>query len=167
MLAVVGAFGCSPPRDADLPTAPVVRCEDCSAQGRPRREAAVPDPRAEEGPGSRRLSFDSGVPGEGEGRWGVRRIGATSSVESRPRPKRGGLVDLDLVGAPFDEVARLLADTGHFNVVVEAPSASAVTVRLWGVDPFDALVVIAEVRGLAVRYRRGMVVVSPPDKDER
>lgn len=166
-MALSMAAGCAASSGREPPTAPVVRCEDCSTQAGPARPASVVESRDEGGARSRSLSFDAGVPGEGGARWSVRRIGAGAPAVGRSRPKRGGLVDLDLVGAPFDEVARLLADTGHFNVVVEAPSASPVTVRLRGVEAYDALVVIAEVRGLAVRYRRGMVVVSPPEKEER
>ena len=79
----------------------------------------------------------------------------------RARPRRQKHVDIDLVRAPFDEVARLLSDAGHFNVVVEAPGASPVTVKLRDVDPFEALEVIAHVRGLEISMRSGMVVIAP------
>lgn len=94
-------------------------------------------------------------------RWATRRIGASSDRQSSAaRPRRVKSVDIDLVAAPFDEVARLLADAGHFNVVVEAPGASAVTVKLRDVEPYDALVAIAQVRGIDVHYRAGVVIVG-------
>jgi hypothetical protein len=94
-------------------------------------------------------------------RWAVRQIG--SRADERPsaaRPKRTKRVDIDLVRAPFDETARLLSDAGRFNVVVEAPSASAVTVHLKSIEPYDALVVLAEARGLSIRFEHGVVVVG-------
>ncbi|MBL8741426.1 MAG: hypothetical protein JNK04_10040, partial [Myxococcales bacterium] len=93
-------------------------------------------------------------------RWAVRQIGAPAAEQTAARPKRTKPVDIDLVRAPFDETARLLSDSGRFNVVVEAPSASPVTVHLKAVEPYDALLILAEARGLEVSYRRGVVVVT-------
>lgn len=93
-------------------------------------------------------------------RWAVKQIGAPAAEQGAARPKRTKLVDIDLVRAPFDETARLLSDAGRFNVVVEAPSASAVTVHLKSIEPYDALLILAEARGLEVSYRRGVVVVT-------
>ena len=94
-------------------------------------------------------------------RWSVRRIGgAPAGHDGASRPRRTKKIDIDLVAAPFEDVARLLSDAGRFNVVVESPAPGPVTVRLMDIDPYDALVVIAESRGVDVRYRSGVVIVG-------
>lgn len=110
---------------------------------------------------SRTLAIESPEAEPRSDRWSVRRIGRDSaSDDAAPRPGRARKVDIDLVRAPFEDVARFLGDTGRFNVVVEAPSARPVTVKLRDIEPYDALVAIAEVQGIGVTYRRGVVIVS-------
>jgi hypothetical protein len=104
---------------------------------------------------------------EGDERFATKRIGAgggDADDGSSKRPRRTRRIDVELVRAPFEDAVRFLADSGRFNVVVEAASASDVTVSLRDVEPYDALEVIAEAKGLAVRMRRGIVVVSPSTK---
>jgi hypothetical protein len=103
---------------------------------------------------------------EGDERFATKRIGASSDADdgSSRRPRRTRRIDVELVRAPFDDAVRFLADSGRFNVVIEGASASDVTVSLRDVEPYDALEVIAEAKGLAVRMRRGIVIVSPSTK---
>ncbi len=104
---------------------------------------------------------------EGDERFATKRIGAgggDAEEGASRRPRRTRRIDVELVRAPFDDAVRFLADSGRFNVVIEGASASDVTVSLRDVEPYDALEVIAEAKGLAVRMRRGIVVVSPSTK---
>jgi hypothetical protein len=71
-------------------------------------------------------------------------------------------VNVELVGAPFDDVARMLADVGGFGLVVEAPSAGPVHASLRKVDAWDALEAICGAKGLALRYERGVALVKAP-----
>ena len=97
--------------------------------------------------------------GETGDRWATRSIGgAAERGPSRPARKRR--VDIELVGAPFPDVARLLADAGRFDIVLDVPAARAVTVSLHDVEPYDALELIAEAQGLRLTYKRGVVIVS-------
>ncbi|MBK6513994.1 MAG: hypothetical protein IPG04_07670 [Polyangiaceae bacterium] len=144
------------PRD-EVAVEPAPACASCPSAPAPRGASQI-EPRGV--PGSTSLALEAGPSQPPFDRWSTRRIGASDPDEGSPRPKRAKKVDIDLVGAPFDEVARLLADAGRFNVVVEAPGASSVTVRLRDIEPYDALLAIAEVRGIDVRYRRGVVIVG-------
>ncbi|MFO0552837.1 MAG: hypothetical protein U0271_30895 [Polyangiaceae bacterium] len=173
---VASAFGVLVGCARPAPARPPPPCEEIAVPqssaepvSAPKSETATVVERASEG-------FQYGVPDEDRSaveerdlgrpeRFRVRRIGALADEATRSRPGGARRVDVDLVKAPFDEAVRLLADTGRFNVVVEAPGASPVTVRLKGVDPFDVLVVIAEARGLEVRFERGIVVVGALRKD--
>ncbi len=93
-------------------------------------------------------------------RWSTTRIGAEPAAAA-PRPRRAKKVSVELARAPFADAARMLADAGRFDLVLEAPSATEVTVSLRDIDPYDALVLIAEAKGLSVRTTRGVVVVAP------
>ena len=67
-------------------------------------------------------------------------------------------MNVELVDASFEDVARFLSDAGGFNVVVDV-ATSPVTARLAGVDAYEALLALAEVRGLSVDYRDGIARV--------
>ncbi len=145
--------GCARPAAAPRADA-CAACDELDAPARPAREPDVPEPPA------RTLSFESGVPGGAHDRWAVRRIGAGAADQARARPPRVKPVDIEVVRANFEEVARLLSDVGRFNVVVQATSAAPVTARLKRVEPFDALLVLAETRGLSVRFSSGIVIID-------
>ena len=63
-------------------------------------------------------------------------------------------------GANLADSLRFLAGAGGFNLVADENLGGPVTVDLHGVDPYDALVVIAESQGLEVDYSRGIVRVG-------
>jgi hypothetical protein len=71
------------------------------------------------------------------------------------------VVSVELREAPLDEVLRFLADAGGFGVVIEPSAVRPVTVSLHRVEPFDALVTVAESNGLRVRYAEGVAIVAP------
>jgi len=144
----VTAAATAPTKDA------CAACDELDREATPARRSEAAE---KEGRAPTRVFLEGATPD----RWAVRRIGSDRGERAAgARPKRTKLVDIDLVRAPFDEAARLLSDAGRFNVVVEAPSASAVTVRLKAIEPYDALVVLAEARGLSVRFEHGVVVVG-------
>lgn len=125
-------------------------CEELDATRAPRQDgtSTVEGAPARSLEGSPRLGFETVRLGQG-------------AVEETPaRPARRRRIDLDLVRAPFADTVRLLGDVGGFNVVVEETSGAPVTVRLVGVDAYDALLAICEARSLPVRTRRGIVVVG-------
>ncbi len=82
-----------------------------------------------------------------------------ASPVSPSRPPRVGLVDLDIQRADLANAARLLADAGRFNVVVEEGLSGSVTAQLRRVDPYQALVALAETHGAIVVYEDGIVLV--------
>lgn len=79
---------------------------------------------------------------------------------SASRPRTNGKIDLELKGASLADSLRFLASAGGFNLVADENLGGPVTVDLHGVDPYDALVVIAESQGLEVDYSRGIVRVG-------
>jgi hypothetical protein len=96
------------------------------------------------------------------GRFETVAIGPPPAPPAEPRPRARRNVRIELNGAPFDDVARMLADVGGFGVVVEAPGAGRVQASLRDVDAWDALVTICETKGLEIRYERGIAVILPP-----
>ena len=158
----VFALGCAPARtagDGALADGDPLTARGSHWDGPARSQAAAPSRpafgEAVGDVGSTRL-FESDTP--------VRSFETTRIADAEPparatRPPRRARISLDLRAAPFEDVARLLSDAGHFNLVLDCPS-SLVTVTLRDVEPYDALVSLAELRGLSVRYERGVARVS-------
>jgi hypothetical protein len=90
-------------------------------------------------------------------------IGERAPPPAPTRPRARGRVDVSLRHADLENAARFLADAGKFNVVVESGLTGSVTAVLKGVDPYDALVTIAETNGAVVTYERGIVMVRRAD----
>ena len=133
-----------------------------------RRRARSPD-------AAPRATHASGTPSEGEASFDAAaapssrtlRIDRFATValpssppDVEPRPRRRRHVDVDLVGAPFDDTARMLADVGGFGLVLEAPGASPVQASLRQVDAWEALVAICQAKGLDLRYEGGIAIVK-------
>lgn len=76
-----------------------------------------------------------------------------------PRPRLGSHVDIRFQRADIKNAFQFLADAGQFNLVLDDTLSGQVSARLLGVDPYDALVSLAEANGASVRYERRMVVV--------
>ncbi len=76
-----------------------------------------------------------------------------------PRPGRGRKVDVDFAEADLPNAMQFLADAGGFNLVLEEGLTGRVSARLHGVEPYDALVALAEAHGAEVSYERRIVVV--------
>jgi len=79
-------------------------------------------------------------------------------VAARPAPRRR--IDVHLRAAEFHNALRLFADTGGFDLVIEDSVGGTVNLELEAVDPFDALVMVAEAKGAAVCVRGSTVIVS-------
>jgi hypothetical protein len=76
-----------------------------------------------------------------------------------PRPRRGAPVDVSFQKAEMANAFQLLADAGRFNLVMQEGVGGHVSATLKRIDPYDALVALAEANGVAVRYEAGVVVV--------
>ena len=77
----------------------------------------------------------------------------------RDAPRRGAAIDLDVRGAGIHDVFRLLADTGHVNLVIPDDVTGAVTLRLRRA-PWDAVVcAIAGVHHLSVTVHDSILLV--------
>jgi hypothetical protein len=77
-----------------------------------------------------------------------------------PRPRRHGRVDVSFQKAEMGNAFQFLADTGHFNLVLQDGIGGHVSATMRGVDPYDALVALAEANGVEVRYQGDVVVVK-------
>lgn len=111
--------------------------------------------------------YDDAARGWRAPRGSVFETAATFNQEARAprpvsasRPKSKGKIDVELNGADLADSLRFLASAGGFNLVADENLGGPVTVDLHGVDPYDALVVIAESQGLEVDYSRGIVRVG-------
>ncbi|MCC6558309.1 MAG: hypothetical protein IT372_35660 [Polyangiaceae bacterium] len=91
-------------------------------------------------------------------------IGEPAPPPEPTRPRKRGRVAVSLNGADLENACRLLADAGRFNLVVQSGLTGTVSATLDGVDPYDALVAIAEANGAEVRFERGIVIVRRPGK---
>ncbi len=95
-----------------------------------------------------------------ESRWETQTI--ATQEPAPPRPVRVGRRDIRLHNARLDNALRMLAQAGRFNLVVKGDLAAPVTVDLARVEPYDALLAIAEAHGVRVQYRDDIVVVTAP-----
>lgn len=152
---VMMVAGCAPIGQSEPKRPDCHACEELHGASRPDPEpvTSAADDR------SRTIALVDADPSVSD-RFLTTRIGYGEEPAS-PRPPRRRKIDVELLRAPFADAVRFLAESGRFDVVIEAPSASDVTVSLHGVDPYDALELIAEAKGLDVRTRRGVVIVAP------
>ncbi len=80
----------------------------------------------------------------------------------RPGTKyRGAPIDLDLKDADIHDVLRLLADTGHVNLVVSDEVTGKVTLALRHVPWDQAACVIAATKKLTITLDGNILVVTP------
>ena len=93
-------------------------------------------------------------------RFETRRIGAPPSANSATRPKRVGPRDMRFNRTRIDNALRLLADVGKFDLVIDGPMPQLVSAQLLSVEPYDALLSMAENHKLRVQYRGGVVRIS-------
>jgi len=76
----------------------------------------------------------------------------------------GAPIDLDLRNADVHEVFRLLADTGHVNLVVSDEVAGKVTMRLKQVAWDQAACTVAAVKQLTITVDGNILLVRVADK---
>src|SRR6185437_809110 len=77
-----------------------------------------------------------------------------------PRPRRGARVDVSFQQADMVSAFQVLADSGRFNLVMQEGLNGKVSASMRGVDPYDALVSLAEANGVDVHFQDGIVVVK-------
>jgi hypothetical protein len=73
-----------------------------------------------------------------------------------------GKQDIWFNRARLDNALRLLADAGRFNLVLHGELSQSVTAELRSVEPYDALLALADAHGAQVRFRNSIVIVSGP-----
>ncbi|APR81640.1 Hypothetical protein A7982_06989 [Minicystis rosea] len=83
-----------------------------------------------------------------------------SPPERTPRPEGRSRVDVSFQGADIVSAFQFLADAGRVNLVLQDGLTGKVSATLRGVDPYDALVSLAEANGATVKYDRRIVVVQ-------
>lgn len=89
--------------------------------------------------------------------------GGTVHIEPPPappaRPRVTKRLAVEFQRADLVNAMQLLADAGHFNLVLESGLAGLVSASLFDVEPYEALVALAEANGAAVEYENRIVVV--------
>jgi hypothetical protein len=89
--------------------------------------------------------------------------GGTVHIEPPPaapaRPRATKRVALALQHADLGHAMQFLADAGHFNLVLESGLGGQVSASLYDVEPYDALVALADANGAKVEYENRIVVV--------
>ncbi|MFO0660150.1 MAG: hypothetical protein U0165_10010 [Polyangiaceae bacterium] len=87
-------------------------------------------------------------------------ISISAPPSDPPRPQRTKRVDVSFQRAELTHALQVLADAGHFNLIVESGLKGEVNASLKQVDPYDALLVIARANGADAHLERGIVYVS-------
>ena len=145
------ASGCAEAQPARPRSAPLAA--DLAAWVGPSPDDAPPSTTISPAP-ARSLASSNADPGA---RYEARRI-APPPVAT-PRPKRQGRVNVSFQGADMVQAFQFLADAGRFNLVMAEGLTGKVSATLRGVDPYDALVSLAEANGATVRFDKRIVVV--------
>ncbi len=87
-------------------------------------------------------------------------VGASSNVLAQQR-YTGRRIDIDLKDADIHNVLRLLADTGHVNVVTADDVAGTITIRMRNVPWDQVLDVVLQAKGLGMIRQGNLVRVAP------
>jgi hypothetical protein len=84
----------------------------------------------------------------------------SAPAEQAPRPRGRQRVDVNFNKADMVTAFQFLADAGHFNLVVQDGLSGQVSATIHGVDPYDALVALADANGVGVRYDGQIAVLT-------
>ena len=76
-----------------------------------------------------------------------------------PRPRRAHRIDISFQRADLVHAFQFLAEAGQFNLVLESGLTGQVSATLRDVEPYDALVALAEANGAKVEYEARIVSV--------
>ena len=87
-------------------------------------------------------------------------VGASSNVLAQQR-YTGRRIDIDLKDADIHNVLRLLADTGHVNVVTADDVSGTITIRMRNVPWDQVLDVVLQAKGLGMVRQGNLVRVAP------
>jgi hypothetical protein len=146
----------------------VVLLTGCAAEAPPPKAAPIPadleawtSASTPAGASVRRLTLSPERAADEEApRFGVAPKRIAARPDAAPRPRGRSRVDVSFQGADMVNAFQFLAEAGRFNLVMQDGLGGKVSATLRGVDPFDALVSLAEANGATVRYDREIVVVS-------
>jgi type IV pilus assembly protein PilQ len=103
---------------------------------------------------------DEDVPVETAGGGAAGFVGASASVLAQQR-YTGRRIDIDLKDADIHNVLRLLADTGHVNVVTADDVGGTITIRMRNVPWDQVLDVVLQAKGLGMVRQGNLVRVAP------
>jgi type IV pilus assembly protein PilQ len=87
-------------------------------------------------------------------------VGASANVLAQQR-YTGRRIDIDLKDADIHNVLRLLADTGHVNVVTADDVGGTITIRMRNVPWDQVLDVVLQAKGLGMVRQGNLVRVAP------
>jgi hypothetical protein len=94
-------------------------------------------------------------------RFAPRRIAEPRALRKPASTRRAGLHDVHLRGARLDTALQTLAKLSGYGVVIESELPTPVTLELESVEPYDALVALAEAHDVDVA-RDGDVLIFRP-----
>jgi len=89
---------------------------------------------------------------------------ADGDLCARGARHHGAPIDLDLKNADLHDVFRLLADTGHVNLVVSDEVSGKVTLRLKRVAWDAAACTVAAVKQLTITVDGNILLVRPAER---
>src|SRR5262245_14847197 len=89
---------------------------------------------------------------------------ADGELCARGAKHHGAPIDIDVRNADIHEVFRLLADTGHVNLVVSDEVSGKVTLRLKRVAWDAAACTVAAVKQLTITVDGNILLVRPAEK---
>jgi type IV pilus assembly protein PilQ len=135
--------------------------EAASDNGPVRRVMTVArEPAAVEGPRIETSIHDEDPPVETSAAGAAGFASSASNVLAQQR-YTGRRIDIDLKDADVHNVLRLLADTGHVNIVTADDVAGTITIRMHNVPWDQVLDVVLQAKGLGMVRQGNLIRVAP------
>jgi type IV pilus assembly protein PilQ len=135
--------------------------EASSDNGPVRRVTTVArEPAAAEGPRIETSIHDEDPPAETSAAGAAGFASSASNVLAQQRYS-GRRIDIDLKDADVHNVLRLLADTGHVNIVTADDVAGTITIRMHNVPWDQVLDVVLQAKGLGMVRQGNLIRVAP------
>jgi type IV pilus assembly protein PilQ len=135
--------------------------EASSDNGPVRRVTTVArEPATAEGPRIETSIHDEDPPAETSAAGAAGFASSASNVLAQQR-YAGRRIDIDLKDADVHNVLRLLADTGHVNIVTADDVAGTITIRMHNVPWDQVLDVVLQAKGLGMVRQGNLIRVAP------